>query len=191
MADHPAADATAWVQAYLVRRAWLECAATDVGSPLAEFEADALLHLAGPPLMPARPTTAPPPATPATPATPKAAAAWIDELEPWVTALRRRLTGQAPGLRRDAEAVWTRRARWAWDHHARGQGWPEIAARDAQRHEDDTERWRYVKDEARRALTLGCGGSDPKVLFDHLCRLMAAYADPAEPTAPQGVISPP
>ena len=171
----PSQPAIARLHQYLVRRTWIECAAVDAGLELEEFEADLLLELAGPPLLPSQSFEAPPP-------WPAAGMSWstardhIHNLADWASRTDRQMGGQPPRLRRDVEPVWARRALWAWEHFVRHQTWVGIAERQATRYPGDADRWRYVKREAERAVSTGCGDVDPPKLMEGIGKMMAAYA---------------
>lgn len=171
----PSQPAIARLHQYVVRRTWVDCAAADAGLAVEEFEADLLLDMAGPPMLPSQSFPAPPP-------WPAAGMSWstardhIHSLADWASRTYHQMGGEPRGLRRDVEPVWTRRALWAWEHFVRQQTWADIAARQATRYPGDADRWRYVKREAARAVSAGCGDVDPPKLMDGICKMMAAYA---------------
>lgn len=171
----PSQPAIARLHQYLVRRTWIECAAVDAGLELKEFEVDLLLELAGPPLLPSQSFEAAPP-------WPAAGMSWstardqIHNLADWASRSYHQMGSEPPGLRQDVQHVWPRRALWAWEHLARNQTWADIAERQAKRHPDDADRWRYVKREAERAVSAGCGDVDPPMLMNGIRKMMAAYA---------------
>lgn len=174
-ANVPLQPAVARLQEYLVRRTWIECAAKDAGLELEEFEADLLLELAGPPLLPSQVFEAPPP-WPAPGMSWSTARDQIHNLAAWASRTHRQMGGEPPRLRRNVEHVWARRALWGWEHLVRRHTWVGIAERQAMRFPSDSDRWRYVKREAGRALSAGCADVDPRKLMEGIREMMAAYA---------------
>lgn len=172
--DKEVATEAHWFRLCVVRRTWLELAAEDVGLQLGDFEADALLYAAGPPLLPERPsTTMRPEPRPPEIMSRSSMLAYLTDRAAWYkdAATFIDLGRQPPGVRRDLERVWMERARWAWCHYARQETWAVLARHDLR----DPARWRHVKARAAEALKAGRAGTEPANLFAQLKELMAAY----------------
>jgi len=169
-----------YLRAYMVLRAWVECAAEDENCPLGEFEADVLLHVGGfTSLVGERRVKVP--LLPATPQrwTYRSLGAFVDKLKPWLATADQLLGRRRPrGLRKDVERVWRRRARWAWDHYERRMTWASIAARDFPKAPDPSERSRDVLQEAREALSVALGSKSPRALHEFAGMMRAAYQLP-------------
>lgn len=183
----------------VVRLTWLDCAAADAHPPVEESGVDLLLDmLRGSPLFPPLPPIpAPPPLPLPLPAAfDRVKEAEIDKLKEWVADIGRYHRGPGAGRRKDLTGVWHRRARWAWEHHARGKSWAAIAREEgaavaiargkslAEVNEaavNNRARWHDVMRDAKLAVAVGCDGSDRQVIFDGLRGMMQAYTDLGSP----------